>query len=170
MGTCIHQPTYLVACQPAQVPAVARIKNWRTSASLLFPNVNQTTRLSTVMRLPILKGSRAISYVLGGPRPRSIPLPLRHDFLRGHGPRADCSRSSSRSYATLTAQQPMQLREYQLECIQSVVSALKSGHKRVGISLATGGGKTVGYGYSPCCRSPFSLASPFLASVSSYGT
>ncbi|KAL6860152.1 putative ATP-dependent helicase IRC3 [Amphichorda felina] len=35
------------------------------------------------------------------------------------------------------------LRNYQLECIKSVLSALKRGHKRVGISLATGSGKTV---------------------------
>ncbi|KAK5628364.1 hypothetical protein RRF57_004079 [Xylaria bambusicola] len=39
--------------------------------------------------------------------------------------------------------QPVRLREYQEECIQSVLSSLQSGHKRVGISLATGAGKTV---------------------------
>ncbi|KAH8912839.1 P-loop containing nucleoside triphosphate hydrolase protein [Coniochaeta sp. PMI_546] len=38
---------------------------------------------------------------------------------------------------------PIQLRSYQEECIQSVLSALENGHKRVGISLATGSGKTV---------------------------
>ncbi|OIW32485.1 P-loop containing nucleoside triphosphate hydrolase protein [Coniochaeta ligniaria NRRL 30616] len=38
---------------------------------------------------------------------------------------------------------PIQLRDYQEECIQSVLSALGNGHKRVGISLATGSGKTV---------------------------
>lgn len=37
----------------------------------------------------------------------------------------------------------VQLREYQEECIQSVLSYLKKGHKRLGISLATGSGKTV---------------------------
>ncbi|KAI6785155.1 putative mitochondrial ATP-dependent helicase-like protein [Emericellopsis cladophorae] len=50
------------------------------------------------------------------------------------------------TYAT-TASEPkspkLQLRNYQLECIKSVISALKRGHKRVGISLATGSGKTV---------------------------
>lgn len=35
------------------------------------------------------------------------------------------------------------LREYQEECIQSVLSYLEKGHKRLGISLATGSGKTV---------------------------
>ena len=37
------------------------------------------------------------------------------------------------------------LRAYQEECIQSVLSYLGKGHKRLGISLATGSGKTV------CC-------------------
>jgi ATP-dependent helicase IRC3 len=37
----------------------------------------------------------------------------------------------------------VKLRDYQLECIKSVLSALRRGHKRVGISLATGSGKTV---------------------------
>src|SRR5436309_2738353 len=35
------------------------------------------------------------------------------------------------------------LREYQEECIQAVVSFLEAGHKRLGVSLATGAGKTV---------------------------
>ncbi|KAH7328155.1 P-loop containing nucleoside triphosphate hydrolase protein [Stachybotrys elegans] len=37
----------------------------------------------------------------------------------------------------------VRLRDYQEECITSVLRALKQGHKRVGISLATGSGKTV---------------------------
>ncbi|KAL8297005.1 hypothetical protein RB597_006216 [Gaeumannomyces tritici] len=35
------------------------------------------------------------------------------------------------------------LREYQEECIQAVLASLENGHKRLGISLATGSGKTV---------------------------
>ncbi|KAF7519439.1 hypothetical protein G7054_g13089 [Neopestalotiopsis clavispora] len=35
------------------------------------------------------------------------------------------------------------LRKYQEECIQAVLASLKQGHKRIGISLATGAGKTV---------------------------
>ncbi|KAK2732379.1 GPI inositol deacylase [Myotisia sp. PD_48] len=37
----------------------------------------------------------------------------------------------------------IQLRDYQEECIQSVLTYLREGHKRLGISLATGSGKTV---------------------------
>ncbi|KAI1876779.1 uncharacterized protein JN550_000851 [Neoarthrinium moseri] len=37
----------------------------------------------------------------------------------------------------------VRLRNYQEECIQAVLSSLKHGHKRLGISLATGAGKTV---------------------------
>lgn len=37
----------------------------------------------------------------------------------------------------------IRLRQYQEECIQAVLSNLERGHKRLGISLATGSGKTV---------------------------
>jgi ATP-dependent helicase IRC3 len=39
----------------------------------------------------------------------------------------------------------IRLRQYQEECIQAVLSHLDKGHKRLGISLATGSGKTVGW-------------------------
>ena len=41
------------------------------------------------------------------------------------------------------AKNAIRLRGYQDECIQSVLSHLEKGHKRLGISLATGSGKTV---------------------------
>lgn len=47
-----------------------------------------------------------------------------------------------RGYATARSVKP-RLRDYQQECIKSVLLSLKRGHKRVGISLATGSGKTV---------------------------
>ena len=37
----------------------------------------------------------------------------------------------------------IRLRQYQEECIQAVLSHLEQGHKRLGVSLATGSGKTV---------------------------
>ncbi|KAK8042644.1 P-loop containing nucleoside triphosphate hydrolase protein [Apiospora phragmitis] len=56
----------------------------------------------------------------------------------------------ARPYATLQENtkappqpQPVRLRAYQEECIQSVLSSVQNGHKRLGISLATGSGKTV---------------------------
>ncbi|RKF72649.1 putative mitochondrial ATP-dependent helicase irc3 [Golovinomyces cichoracearum] len=39
--------------------------------------------------------------------------------------------------------QAMKLREYQKDCINAVISNVNQGHKRLGISLATGAGKTV---------------------------
>ncbi|KAJ8061819.1 hypothetical protein OCU04_009612 [Sclerotinia nivalis] len=45
--------------------------------------------------------------------------------------------------AVASPRQPIVLREYQEECIQAVLSHINQGHKRMGISLATGSGKTV---------------------------
>jgi Type III restriction enzyme, res subunit len=52
-----------------------------------------------------------------------------------------------RQFASDTITHPLsppsiQLRQYQEECIQSVLGYLEKGHKRLGISLATGSGKT----------------------------
>ncbi|KAG8667028.1 putative ATP-dependent helicase IRC3 [Fusarium poae] len=54
-----------------------------------------------------------------------------------------------RAFASVTAStvahEPpkLQLRDYQEECIESVLTSLENGQKRVGVSLATGSGKTV---------------------------
>ncbi|KAK8105938.1 uncharacterized protein PG998_003591 [Apiospora kogelbergensis] len=83
-------------------------------------------RLSRLLRraaVPPLHSSRRASYI------RALP---------------------SRPYSTLQEvaktplqPQPVRLRDYQEECIQSVLSSLENGHKRLGISLATGAGKTI---------------------------
>lgn len=111
-----------------------------------FSNVMQTTRLNAAMLQPVLRGLRGRIYVPGGLISRRLPL-INHKYLyHGAVPPITCFRG----FATQTqSTQAVQLRDYQLECIQSVVSALKNGHKRVGISLATGGGKTVGYAPFP---------------------
>ncbi|KAJ4983280.1 DEAD/DEAH box helicase [Stagonosporopsis vannaccii] len=44
---------------------------------------------------------------------------------------------------SVAAPAKIQLREYQEECIQAVLSYLGAGHRRLGVSLATGAGKTV---------------------------
>lgn len=73
-------------------------------------------------------------------------------FSRGPGPPWGGRRGYRRRAVASSVPRPVpvvppeqfKLREYQLECIQSVVTAFEKGHKRVGVSLATGGGKTVG--------------------------
>lgn len=49
------------------------------------------------------------------------------------------------SNVQIVASSPLKirLRQYQEECIQAVLANLEKGHKRLGISLATGAGKTV---------------------------
>ncbi|KAL9584959.1 MAG: hypothetical protein Q9212_001812 [Teloschistes hypoglaucus] len=49
----------------------------------------------------------------------------------------------SSAISTPLSSPAIRLRDYQEECIQSVLSYLEKGHKRLGISLATGSGKTV---------------------------
>lgn len=66
----------------------------------------------------------------------SAPLAFRRRF------------ASTSSPSTPTISSPplkIRLRQYQEECIQAVLSHLGQGHKRLGVSLATGSGKTVGF-------------------------
>ncbi|KAL2788371.1 P-loop containing nucleoside triphosphate hydrolase protein [Aspergillus keveii] len=51
--------------------------------------------------------------------------------------------NSAVATASLLETPAIQLRDYQEECIQSVLSHIGEGHKRLGVSLATGSGKTV---------------------------
>ncbi|KAJ4425138.1 putative ATP-dependent helicase IRC3 [Gnomoniopsis sp. IMI 355080] len=94
------------------------------------------------MRQPLLRGLRVVSCTFWSSRPQRAILVLRPKFSRGPGPPIAGARSFATESTHPTVQQ-VQLRDYQIECIQAVVSAFKNGHKRVGISLATGGGKTV---------------------------
>lgn len=126
-----------------------------SSASQLMFNVRPLTRLNNVMLQPALRSLRACTKSFAGSGPRRIAFSLQNPVFRGPEPSYACTR---RAYATKRAKkvqpveeaqpvlpvQQVKLRDYQLECIQSVVSAIKNGHKRLGISLATGGGKTVG--------------------------
>ncbi|KAI1497685.1 P-loop containing nucleoside triphosphate hydrolase protein [Biscogniauxia marginata] len=81
-------------------------------------------------------------------RPRWIHLmcSLQRSFIArpywGALPRLVTAYATAASPSSL-GPQPIQLRDYQEECIQSVISSLQNGHKRLGISLATGSGKTV---------------------------
>ena len=44
---------------------------------------------------------------------------------------------------------PLQLRDYQEECITTVLEHVAQGHRRMGVSLATGSGKTVRFSFRP---------------------
>ncbi|KAI1344576.1 P-loop containing nucleoside triphosphate hydrolase protein [Xylariaceae sp. FL0016] len=67
-----------------------------------------------------------------------IPRPIYRSPLR-------CITFHATAAATPSPLQPtpIRLRDYQEECIQSVLASLHQGQKRLGISLATGAGKTV---------------------------
>ena len=71
----------------------------------------------------------------------------RYGSLRLLLPRTAVSHQN-KSYSTKipaeVRQSTIQLRQYQEECIQAVVSHVDQGKKRLGVSLATGAGKTVG--------------------------
>lgn len=55
-------------------------------------------------------------------------------------------------------EEAIRLRQYQEDCIQSVLAYLQNGHKRLGVSLATGSGKTVRTG-PPAFRSAWLTSS-----------
>ncbi|EEH42268.2 double-stranded DNA-dependent ATPase [Paracoccidioides brasiliensis Pb18] len=62
---------------------------------------------------------------------------------RRHLTSVSAAASNNQSCSSNLPTSDFRLRSYQEECIQSVLSYLKKGHKRLGVSLATGSGKTV---------------------------
>ncbi|KAI0111818.1 P-loop containing nucleoside triphosphate hydrolase protein [Daldinia grandis] len=64
----------------------------------------------------------------------------RFNFSTSLSPRATEISNTPNAHNPL---QGIRLRDYQEECIQAILNSLKNGHKRLGISLATGSGKTV---------------------------
>lgn len=79
-------------------------------------------------------------------------LPLSRTFLRLSRPSPIYPLWRQLRYTSTTPNQlledpiappPVVLRDYQEECIQSILRYLDEGHKRLGVSLATGSGKTV---------------------------
>lgn len=84
--------------------------------------------------------SRALTVPRAALRPGLRRIASSAKLLSEHGSDQSSEQSSD------TPSQPsrgLTLRNYQEECIQSVLSSLEKGHKRLGVSLATGSGKTV---------------------------
>lgn len=78
------------------------------------------------LHVPVRHASRARSGRVAAAPPPPLPLPLPPPLP-----------------PPVVALPKIELREYQEECIQAVLSYLQAGHKRLGVSLATGSGKTV---------------------------
>lgn len=78
-------------------------------------------------------------------------------LLRSAGAKLSCSFHTNRALRATALQtwddvvtpfldsDAVKLREYQEECIQSIVSSVDKGERRLAVSLATGGGKTVNW-------------------------
>lgn len=135
---------------PLLLPHVEMLPQWRESKTepLQFHDLTSTARLSTAMRPPPLRGLNAVPCTLWGSSPQRSALAIASRFSRGPGPPLVGLRGYRKKAVVQQVQPPVKpeevkLRKYQLECIQAVVESFKQGHKRVGVSLATGGGKTV---------------------------
>ncbi|KAJ4300431.1 putative ATP-dependent helicase IRC3 [Collariella sp. IMI 366227] len=85
---------------------------------------------------------RLVSAALGLSGPPKVIRPTLQPWLRR---RISTSRKvlGQETAPISPGSQTLTLRDYQEECIQSVLTSLEKGHKRMGVSLATGSGKTV---------------------------
>jgi ATP-dependent helicase IRC3 len=88
-----------------------------------------------------------ITRAVATPRPllqSTRPL-IRWPRCPPHHPRRYTSALAAAAAAEIPtpALPPLQLRDYQQECIDAVLSHVDAGHRRMGVSLATGSGKTV---------------------------
>lgn len=78
--------------------------------------------------------------------------------LRGLGHRSSTAalhQTTAAANAPPSPKPPLRLRPYQEECIESVLTAFAQGRRQVGVSLATGAGKTVSQSASAERRSRF---------------
>jgi len=98
-----------------------------TGPALVYePIVKTSLRMLAVARC-LASRSRISKYVVG-------PLTVRRALA-----------TVVNSGPPIVHEQAVRLRQYQEDCIQSVLSYLEKGHKRLGVSLATGSGKTVSF-------------------------
>ncbi|KAI1639863.1 P-loop containing nucleoside triphosphate hydrolase protein [Biscogniauxia mediterranea] len=85
---------------------------------------------------------------LVSPLQRSLSFAVRPSWRVFPKPIATYATTAAAAAATTPVSSPgklqqIRLRDYQEECIQSVLASIRNGSKRLGISLATGSGKTV---------------------------
>lgn len=157
---------------PLPAPAGVQVENkGATPCRLLIFNVHSSTTKRSpgrVVKNPALKTShdldlkmrslvaaarrtRVLPRVAGGAggtkvAPRSTPtLSTKCGSQSTLTLRRICGSARHLAQDVSTASRGLTLRNYQEECIQSVLSSLEKGHKRLGVSLATGSGKTVGF-------------------------
>jgi hypothetical protein len=89
----------------------------------------------------MLRSSRCIAAVLRGAR--ACPKLVRPQYRFASSVSISQLLESPEAAFVPNPQSKIRLRDYQEECIQSVLSSLAEGHNRLGVSLATGSGKTV---------------------------
>ncbi|EKG14076.1 Helicase [Macrophomina phaseolina MS6] len=92
----------------------------------------------------MLRGSRhALRCIAYGPRIRNGLIAIRRVSSGVQPAPADVPSLPDSPPPPPVTKSGIQLRDYQEECIQSVLAYLSKGQKRLGVSLATGSGKTV---------------------------